>query len=301
MWCLKDKKRLFVSILVLIVCARLKGQQFTQFSSYLINSMGINAAYTGSKDATEFLANYRKQWITLPGSPQTISLNGNGFFKERNIGLGGALLSDKIGGTKTTNIAFNGSYRIKVGAYKLQFGLNAGSLFYKQQLNDLDIVDAGDKVLTGSELTVISPILGSGIYFFNDDLYLGLSSPDLLESSLINKKRHYYFSLGKVFNITSTLKIKPALLAKYVQSSMLQLDLSTTLIFKDYFGVGASLRTGAGFVVSGQVYPTDYLTIAMAYDKMTNGLFLSEIGTIELTALYTLFSNRAIIYNPRYF
>lgn len=301
MWFLKDKKHLFVCVIFLFFFTQLRSQQFTQFSSYLLNSMGINSAYTGSNDATEFLANYRKQWITLPGSPQTVFLSGNGYFEKRKVGIGGVLLSDKIGGANSVNLTLNGSYRLPLGKFALQFGLNAGTLFYRQNLDDLKVVDSGDKVFSGESVTQVLPVLGTGVYLFSNDFYLGLSSPDLLETENINKKRHFYFSVGKVLSLNNNLKIKPAVLAKYVQSTRVQFDLSTTMIVRDVYGAGASLRTGAGFVIFGQVFPSENLAIALAYDKMTNGLLRSEAGTIELTAIYTISSKRAIIYNPRYF
>ena len=300
MWLLKDKRPVLL-LGLLLLSYLISGQQFTQFSNYLLNSSGLNPAYVGSKDKVNIMASYRKQWIKLPGSPYTMLLSGDGYFEDKKIGIGGVLLQDNIGNTKATHCTVNGSYRIEMKDYKLQFGLSTGFSSYKEVLNDLEVVDQGDKVFSGGKEVNILPMVGLGAYLFKNDFYFGVSSPDLLESEIVNKRRHFYTSVGKVFELNKQLKIKPSLLAKYVQSSPLQLDVSTTLFFQDQFGVGASYRTGAGFVLFTQFLPTPNLAFALAYDKMTNGLRNAELGTFEITALYSLATHRSTIYSPRYF
>ena len=297
---LKDRRLLMVLCLSLFMNKGI-AQQFTQFSSYLLNSAGINAGYVGSNDGIEFLGSHRKQWINVPGSPQTSLFNVSGFAETLKMGLGGILLHDRIGQTNRTYLSVAASYRVKTNKGALQLGLNGGIVHYKQKLENLEIVDQLDEVFDAGTSIHMLPTLGTGAYYFTETFYVGISSPDFLESKVINKKPHFYGSIGKVFDVGDELHLKPSSLIKYSNGAPVQFDFSGTLFYKSRAAVGASLRTKAGFVVFGQVSLTKDLIAALAYDRMTNGLSVSEKGTYELTLSYSFKTTPSTVFSPRYF
>lgn len=278
------------------------GQQFTQFSNYLLSAVGINSAYVGSKSDVEIMSSFRNQWIGLQGSPVTYFVSGHGFVKSKKIGIGGILLSDQIGKSKSTYFNISASYQIELQDYKLNLGLNSGLLNQTENFGQLKTIQPNDVVFDQDPSSFISPTLGVGAYFFGKNLFVGFSTPDIIENNtLYQKKRHYYFLLGKVFGINSFLKFKPSTLLKSTKSVPLQADLSATLIVKDLLGLGTSYRTGAGQVFYAQLFLDQNWTFSYAYDHMTNALNSIENGSHELTLIYRISRSHTTIYSPRYF
>lgn len=282
-------------------------QQYTQFSNYLLNSVVINPAYSGSKQGVELMATYRRQWQAIEGSPYTYSLSGHGLIKGTKIGLGGIILKDKVGLTDNLYMSVSGSYRIKLEKFTVNFGLNGGVQSHATDFDKVVTVQQNDDAFSGNSNYQYSPIIGSGVYLYNDNLYVGLSSPDLLErrgsepGDLYHKKRHYYFSVGKVFSLTDNLIFKPSILTKITAAAPVQFDLSGTVVLYKTVGVGLSYRTNAGLAFFGQVFLHNRWTIAYAFDHMTNNLSSIEGGTHEITLIHNLHSKEKTIYSPRYF
>ena len=142
---------------------------------------------------------------------------------------------------------------------------------------------------------------------YNKTAYVGLSSPDVVESTPKNngggylKQRHFFVSAGKVFRLKDNWQIKPSLLGKYTKGVDVQLDLSATLIYLKTVGIGVSHRTGAGNSYFVQLFLKPKWTLAYAFDNMMNGLSGIEGGSHEVTLIYNLNMAQKIIYSPRYF
>src|SRR6201988_2919117 len=75
------------------------GQQDPQYSQYMFNQLVINPAYAGSKEAMCGIADLRKQWVSMPGSPRTGSVSFHGPLPFKSIGIGGHLVNEAIGPT----------------------------------------------------------------------------------------------------------------------------------------------------------------------------------------------------------
>ena len=301
------KGKILVLSCFMIFCNSVFTQQYTQFSNYLLNSSNVNPAYTGSKPGLELMATYRRQWRAIEGTPQTYSISGHSLVKNSKIGVGGLILKDEIGVSDNLYITASTSYSLTLNRFKLNFGLNGGLQAHKMDFDKITTIEEGDEVFSGSSSYRYSPTIGAGLYLFSDDFYIGLSSPDLLESNnkleqgTYRKKRHFYFSVGKVFTISNNVNLKPSLLGKITSGSELQLDLSGTIILYKLVGVGLSYRTQAGMVWYTQIFINRHWTFAYAFDDMTNNLSGIEGGTHEVTLIHNFHKKQETIYSPRYF
>jgi type IX secretion system PorP/SprF family membrane protein len=299
--------RRFIFCIIILFVSNLDAQQYIQFSNYTLNSIMVNPAYAGSKPGVELMATYRGQWRKIEGSPTTYSASGHSLIKNSKIGVGGIIVKDEIGLSDNLFLSTCASYSISLNKFTLNFGLNGGVQANKTDFNQITTIEDDDVAFSGSSSYQYSPVIGAGIYLFNKDFYLGVSSPDLLETgdnsenSLYQKKRHYYFSMGKVFGITPNLKVKPTLLVKVTSAIQPQFDFSGTVIFHDLVGLGASYRTQAGMVLFAQFFINEKWIIAYAYDNMTNNLSSIEGGTHEVTLILNLLKRQNTIYSPRYF
>ena len=302
---LKDK--LLILCCIALSSSYLIAQQHTQFSNYLLNSITINPAYAGSKDGTELMATYRKQWTKIEGSPSTFSASGHSSISNSKIGISAILVHDKIGISNNLHLSLGASYRLKLNKYQLQFGLNGGVQVHNTDYSKVNTIQADDEVFTEASNSHYSPIIGTGAFMFKDDVYFGLSSPNLIqisensENGAFRQKRHYYLSSGKVFTVSKIIKLKPSILIKITKAAPVQFDFSGTAIFDDVLGVGLSYRTHAGLVWFAQFFIKEKWTIAYAYDQMTNNLSTVDGSSHEITIIRNLYKNQQTIYSPRYF
>jgi len=301
---LKDK---IISILCFILIPIWSmAQQHTQFSNYLLNSVIINPGYAGSKSGTELMASYRRQWSNIEGSPTTFSASGHGLLANKKIGVAGVLLKDQIGVSDNLFLSVGASYRLKFNQYSLQFGLNGGFEAHKTNYGQISTIEDNDEAFLGSSSYFYKPIVGTGLYLFDERFYFGLSSPNLLQLSdgtgnSFHKKRHYYISSGKVFTLSQKVKVRPSFLAKFTSAAPVQFDLSGAVIWNELISGGLSYRTHAGVIWFIHVFINPKWTVAYAYDQMTNNLSSIDGGTHEITVIHNLRKNQKTIYSPRYF
>ena len=289
----------------------LQAQQDAQYTQYMYNTISVNPAYAGNRDILSVVGLHRSQWVGLEGAPrtQTLSVHSPIGFSGK-LGLGGSVVKDEIGPSSDTQVTADASYGIFLGNdSKLSFGLKLGANFSSFDNGGLNY-DRGD-VLINTLDGKINPTVGAGVYYNTDRSYVGLSVPNFLNLdqfdsevlSTVTERMHLYFIAGHVFDLTSDVKFKPALLTKLVMGSPLQLDASANFLLFDKLTLGGAYRLGAAFsgLVGYQI--TESLMIGLAYDKETTELGNTDFndGSYEVTLRFELFKAYSRITTPRFF
>src|SRR5512136_98890 len=105
-------KRIIRSFIFMLIPLSLAGQQTPVTSQYVLNPLTINPAYAGNRGALNIAAFYRKQWVGVSGSPETMTLSVDVPFLDAKLGLGAIISNDKIGVTKETRFNTNYSYKV---------------------------------------------------------------------------------------------------------------------------------------------------------------------------------------------
>lgn len=283
-------------------------QQDAQFTQYMYNTINVNPAYAGSRGALSMFALHRTQWVGLDGAPVTNTVSINTPLNNSNLGLGVSLINDKIGPTTENAISADLSYTIQTSeTWKLSFGVKATANLFDLDVSKLNPVDATDPSL--QNYSKFSPNIGAGIYLHSDKAYVGFSIPNFIETNryddnevaIFKEKISYYLIAGYVFDLSSTVKFKPALLTKMVEGAPLQVDVSGNFLFNDKFMAGLAYRWSASFSAMVGFQITDGLYIGYAYDKETTNLDNYNSGSHEIFLRYELFNNIAKITTPRFF
>jgi type IX secretion system PorP/SprF family membrane protein len=283
-------------------------QQDAQFTQYMYNTININPAYAGSRGALSMFALHRTQWVGLDGAPVTNTVSINTPLNASNLGLGVSLVNDKIGPTTENAISADLSYTIQTSeTWKLSFGIKATANLFDLDASKLNPVDATDPSL--QNYSKFSPNIGAGIYWHSDKAYIGLSVPNFIETNryddnevaIFKERISYYLIAGYVFDISDTVKFKPALLTKMVEGAPLQVDASANFMFYDKFMLGLSYRWSASVSAMAGFQITDGLYIGYGYDKETTNLDNYNSGSHEIFLRYELFNNIKKITTPRFF
>ncbi len=283
-------------------------QQDAQFTQYMYNTINVNPAYAGSRGALSMFALHRTQWVGLDGAPVTNTVSINTPLNGSNLGLGVSLINDRIGPTNENAISADLSYTIQTSEiWKLSFGIKATANLFDLDVTKLNPVDATDPSL--QNYSKFSPNIGAGIYLHSDKAYVGFSVPNFIETNryddnevaIFKERISYYLIAGYVFDLTNTIKFKPAVLTKMVEGAPLQMDVSGNFLFNDKFMVGLAYRWSASVSAMVGFQVTEGMYIGYGYDKETTNLDNYNSGSHEIFLRYELFNNIKKITTPRFF
>ena len=303
----KKIKFLFAGLLSL-VASSVFSQQDAQFTQYMYNTGMINPAYAGSRGVFSMNGIYRNQWVGMEGAPETMTFSINSPVGLKGVGLGASFFSDQIGPAVESNISADFSYTILLSPKtRLSFGLKGGLNILNVDVNKLNVYDPTDVNLISTN--VKSPIAGVGLYLHSDKWYLGLSSPNILETkhydevavSTAAEKAHFYLMGGYVFKLNDDLQFKPALLTKMTNGAPLSVDVSANFLYRERFTLGVAYRYNVTFsgLVGFQV--SDGLMLGYAYDYDTTELGNYHSGSHEIFLRFELPTRKRSTINPRFF
>ena len=201
----------------------------------------------------------RGSWVGLDGAPVTNTFAIHTPLEKTNLGVGLSFINDRIGPSDENAISLDLSYTILTSSeYKLAFGLKATGNFLNVDFTKLSIYNPGDALAQYNIDNRFSPNFGAGVYYYSNTTYFGLSVPTIFETKHFDKNQqnfsensvaaervHYYFMMGSVFDVSPTIKFKPALLSKVLMGAPFQLDVSGNFLFDEKFTVGAAYRWDA--------------------------------------------------------
>ena len=291
------------------VCYTGFAQQDAQYTQYMYNTINVNPAYAGSRGVMSIFGLHRTQWVGLDGAPVTNAFSINTPIKNSNLGLGLSFVNDKIGPTNDNTISADLSYTINTSeTYKLSFGVKASGNIFNLDVNKLNPANASDPNLQNFN-NEFSPNIGAGFYLHSDKLYFGLSVPNFLEDSKYNdnsvavfKERMSFYAIGGyVFDISPTVKFKPAFITKLVTGSPLQVDASANFLFFDKLMLGGAYRWDAAVSAMAGFQITDGLFIGYGYDLETTELRNYNSGSHEIFLRFELFNKVSKMVSPRFF
>jgi len=308
-------KKLFILIMVAASSYSLYAQQDALYTHYMYNTLSVNPAYAGSRDALTMTALGRFQWVGFSGAPMTQTFTAHAPVAWQSLGLGLSVVNDKIGPTTTTSLYADIAYRMKVSKNaRLSFGLKGGMNNFAANLQDIKLQDQNDASFSQGARTKMLPNVGFGMYFSSPTFYAGISVPKILENKFYKdngntaanvgaEKRHYFFIAGAVFGLTPQLKFKPTLLTKIAESAPVQMDFTASFIINDVLTLGAMYRTGDAFGALAGVNLTEQFLISYSFDwSTTNMTSRYNGGSHEILLRYDLvFDKEKRIKSPRYF
>lgn len=301
-------------MLVSVIGVSSFAQQDPQYTQYMYNMSVINPAYVhDDPDLVNLGMFFRSQWVGSVGGPTTGT-----FFAHtplaRNMEGGLTIVHDQIGDVvKETNAYADYAYILQLNdESKISFGIKAGATFFSTNFNGFVYSDPIPDQAFAENISRTFPNIGTGVFYFTDTYYLGLSVPNLLKSkhleddsgivSQATEDLHYFFTGGYVFDINENLKFKPAIMAKGVSGSPIAIDLTANARFNDRFELGLAYRFGDAVSGLANFSISPSLRIGYAYDYTVNNLGRFNSGTHEIMVLFDISKLRkGYDKSPRFF
>lgn len=333
---------------ILIICFGLvlssdsNAQTDAMYTKYMFNSLSFNPAYAGSKEFMSINLIHRTQWLGIQGAPQTQTLTIHtpvkGFDR---IAIGGTVINQRVGTSQALTANLSYAYRIKLGdspyAGKIAVGMQGGITNWRANLSKVDVYDSADESFSESFPSFWLPNFGFGIYYYSDYIFLGVSSPNLLEYDLRDKNvtsdrnaktfRHYYLTAGGAIPLKEgDIVFKPMILVKsaallskfkneedeynnYASPTEFSFDLS--VLFRETLWIGAAYRSsvehfkGDSSFDSVDIWAAYYINksfhIGLAYDYTLTKLQQPAKASFEVMLGYDFNLSKSKTYSPRYF
>lgn len=310
---MKFKNNILALLMVVLVGLSFKsfGQQDPHFTQYMYNTMSVNPGYTGSTGGLTLTSLARVQWFGLDGAPQTQTFSAHSPIGYTGLGVGLNFMNDQLGPANEIFFDGNVSYTIRLSEVgNFAVGLRLGGRNLNLDWNKGNFRDKADDAFAKNIKNEFLPTIGAGLYYYTDKSYIGLSVPNFLETThfdnsndsfSVGKERLHYFLIGgHVFNLNSTLKLKPAFIAKVVTGSPLSFDVSLNALFHERFTAGFAYRWDdsisglLGFQITNRFF------MGYAYDLTTSNYKSYNNGTHELMLRFDFLSG-ARLKSPRFF
>lgn len=295
------KATLCAAIFFMLVSSSATAQYDELFTQYMYNEMFINPAYAGSQDFVSSLLLYRNQWAGIEGAPKTQTFSIHSPVKSKNIGIGFSVLNEKIGITKLFTVNGTFAYKLPVTYNStLSFGINGGVGRLQEDYSDLNCCGVTvDPLFMEDTPTRSVPRAGFGLYYSDSsNFYVGWSIPRLIESFIdplsdnnvvsdVNMESwHHYIAAGYVFDLNSTMKLKPTIMLKTVSGAPVEFDFNINALLNNKIWVGTSYRTGAAIALLTSYQFTPKIRMGYSYDISVKDKSGLNTGSHEITLGY---------------
>lgn len=306
-------KRIIIVIVIMVLGLEYSNaQQLPQFTQYMYNTIAINPAYAGSRDALSIVGLNRNQWAGFDGGPQTQTLSVHSPLRNEKVGLGLSLINDKSGYENFTYVYADFSYTLQASDdVNISFGLKGGMTYYKLAEELYNATEVNQDPYFNEKLNRWNSNFGAGILFHSNKWYAGLSVPKLINHDLNNdseyaalERVHYYLIGGYVFDLNDNLKLKPSFMIKQTKGAPISTDLTANFLFNEKFWLGGSYRFNGdqkaiGALVDFQV--SDQFRVGYTYEIPTGEIRPYTSGSHEILLMYEFRYLKRKQKSPRYF
>jgi len=271
------------------------GQQKPVQSLYMFDQTLLNPAYTGSHVQLSATFINRNQWINFPGAPVTQTFSIHSSFFDSKVGGGLIFTRDKIGIHEDFGLFANYAFHLPITKKaKLSMGLQAGFNHLTSDYNALVIRDLTDPNLQG-KLTKMNPNFGAGLYYYTENLYIGFSTPYLLENKIVDvegvlsearQSRNYYIHGGYTFHPSPNFMVKPYALIRMQEGAPFGWDINMTVVYKEIVGTGISYRSNDAIIFLFELRLLPSLHLGYAYDYTLSDIRQHSNGSHEIMLNY---------------
>jgi type IX secretion system PorP/SprF family membrane protein len=307
-----NMKKIIALLFIVITLSEVSAQQDPQYSQYMYNTISVNPGYAGTRNALTVSGLHRSQWVGIDGAPSTQTFFLHAPVFNEKIGLGLSAVNDRIGPINQSFIYGDFAYHLKINEHwKLGMGIKGSVNMLQPKIATLETTTANDPSFVNSTVrTTVSPNVGAGFYLYGDRMYIGISSPKLLQNKMkmsndvqnnILIKRHFFVIAGTVLKINDDMKFKPTVLTKITSGAPISADLSAEFLLYDKWAFGVSHRWKESVSGLFNVNVMPQLKIGAAYDFTLTDLRKYNSGSFELMVIYDFIVKKDKLKSPRYF
>lgn len=284
----------------LLVTLQSTAQHDPIFTQYMFNGQIHNPAYAGMWEKIGFTALVREQWAGINRAPLTEAISFHTPLNNESVGLGLNIINDTYGRQQTLSVLADYSYEIFLTPQRrLRFGIKFGFVNYKNPLTEYELYPDNEFDRAFSEDIDLSflPNFGIGAFLYEDNYYVGLSIPKLVENDFVNNFQNYstkteirtlYLNGGYVFQSYTGNKLvfKPTAMIRASWNERIQWDLAANVLLMEQLWLGVMNRSGNAVCATMQWMFNNNMRVGFAMDITYNDIFPYQNGTFEFTIGY---------------
>ena len=307
--------KLLKLIIFLLVTLQVAAQQDPIFTQYMFNGQIYNPAYAGMWEKIGFTALVREQWAGINRAPLTEAVSFHTPLNNESVGLGLNIMNDTYGREQRLSVLADYSYEIYLTPQRrLRFGIKFGFVNYKNPLTEYKLYPDNEFDIAFSQDVNLNflPNFGIGAFLYQDNYYIGLAIPKLVENDLKDNYHNYstkaelrtlYLNGGYIFQFYTGNKIvlKPTSMIRASLGVPIQWDLAINVFLKEKLWLGIMNRSGNAVCATAQWMFNNNMRLGFAMDITYNDIFPYQNGTYEFTIGYDVdFFGRSYI-RAKYF
>lgn len=308
---IRNKLAFTLFMVLALVCQKANAQQEPLYTQYMFNTVSVNPAYAGTRNAMNMLFISRLQWTGIDGAPKTHNFTMHTPLNNYKMGVGFSIVADSYGPVNNYYFNFNYAYRINLTEkITLSMGIKGGIYNYYVDLNSINVGDVDPSFGSNVEQKW-QPNAGAGLYAYSDKWYAGFSVPKLIQTDIGSSsssnnlsalKQHYFLMAGYVFDINEAFKIKPSFITKMVNGAPPSTDITGQVIYQDTYWLGVSYRVEDALAFIANIQLNKQLMVGYSYDYTLSNLNSYSNGSHEIIISYDFdgFLKNKVI-SPRYF
>jgi type IX secretion system PorP/SprF family membrane protein len=244
----------------------------------------------------------RNQWTGFNDSPATYTLGGHGAIKDKNMGVGGMVFLDDLGGAITqTGLIANYSYQLVLNTdSKLSFGVSGILNQYTYDGSDIQAASQNDPSLYSNTKALVPDFNFGLAYTLKKRLKIGISANQLLQSRLTKWNemnlsidaenrliRHYFLSGSYLAEVTESIEVEPYTVLRTTFITPIQFELGARLVYKKDFYAGIGYRYQDALTIMIGTTFNNFL-FGYSYDITTSDLRGFSSGSHEILLGYRL-------------
>lgn len=297
-----------IRFITLVICfymslsSSLRAQQVTMFSNFYDNQFFYNPAVAGAKYYGELRGVFRQQWQGIDDAPMTQYLGYQQGLKEEPFGLGIIGFNDRAGQLTNMGALAALAYHLQLGQnLQISLGFSGGFSRWSIDQESARLQNSFDNTIMQANNASVVPLLNLGLQLNYKGLYLGLSSPQILESEVNyseeaslgtnDLKRHFFATAGYYLPLSNQIGVEPQAHFRYFETAPEQLNLGLRLHLSQIW-LGAYHTLGESIGMQGGLELARALAVYYAYDGTTTGLSGSQTGSHEIGLAYLIGKNR---------
>lgn len=292
-------RRLVIICFFGALSAGLLAQQDPKFTQNMFLAPVFNPGAIGSTDRICLGAAFRNQWTGLPDAPVTTTFSAHMpvNFLGRTHGIGVNMMNDNLAFNNDFQFSASYAFRMDLGSGSLGIGVSAG--LANQSLsptwNGADVITPdSDDAIPKNGGSVFGFDMGLGAYYNMDNLYVGLSTTHLNQTSFDYPEevaetkliRHYYLVGGYNIQLTNPM-------FEIIPSFMIQTDarsnhiyVNTNVRYNKRFWGGVSYSVGGALSALFGIELMNGIMIGYSYDFELSPLMKYNSGSHEVTVRY---------------
>lgn len=248
----------------------------------------------------EFLYGNANSFGGQGNNPLNRSYKQNYMAAEPHHGVGLQVANDKAGPFSRTDFSASYAYHLGLAAQiNLAVGVSAG---FSQIKTDGSEIDTGngetDRALSNIDESQIAPDLGAGVWLYGPAFFAGVSAQQLLSQKLrfsdeasVNEGKlepHFFATAGYKIFLGEEIAVMPSVMAKYITSVPVSVDLNCKLAFSDKFWIGGGYRNKDSFSGMAGFNIGYFLNLSYSYDFTTSELNTVSNGSHEIVIGFLL-------------